>query len=245
MHSKFCNQYPSARVHTRQLLHTQLRFFNKPRRALFASAGPIHDRSGRKRTGFKAGAENASRPEQWFVRGGSRTIVYLRGANCLLARRSVKAKRSVCGDGASPARLNPSRSERPAKTSREVVNYWFPNLFCSLRMLAFRKPLSVQTVDATPRWSFDLAIRFKWTELWGCSSLLPKQDAFSLLLARGWFLAFGIPRLRTPSWCCDDPLRPPRKPDMYRPSTDMSDFPTSGATAKPARRGRSNCPQGL
>jgi len=32
--------------------------------------------------------------------------------------------------------------------------------------LFFRLPLPVQTVDATSRWSFDLAIRFKWTELW-------------------------------------------------------------------------------
>jgi len=45
-----------------------------------------------------------------------------------------------------------------------------------------RVTLLVQTVDATPLWSFDLAIRFKQTEPLGCCLLLPTQDAFSLLL---------------------------------------------------------------
>ena len=49
--------------------------------------------------------------------------------------------------------------------------------------------LPVQTVDATPLWSFDLAIRFKRTDPLGCSSLLPKQDAFSLLLCSRMILS--------------------------------------------------------
>jgi len=39
-----------------------------------------------------------------------------------------------------------------------------------------------QPVVATPLLSFDLTILFKGPNPWGCSSLLPKQDAFSLHL---------------------------------------------------------------
>ena len=52
-----------------------------------------------------------------------------------------------------------------------------------------RKLVPAQPVDATPLWSFDLAIRFKRTDPWGCSPLLPKQDAFSVLLCSRMILS--------------------------------------------------------
>jgi hypothetical protein len=42
--------------------------------------------------------------------------------------------------------------------------------------------MPVQLVDATPLWSFDLTIRFWGPIIWGRSSLLLKQKAFSLHL---------------------------------------------------------------
>jgi len=52
---------------------------------------------------------------------------------------------------------------------------------------------------------------FKRTDPLGCSPFLPKQDAFFCFCARGRFLAPGIPRLGTFSWCSIDRLRPPRQ----------------------------------
>ena len=77
----------------------------------------------------------------------------------------------------------------------------------------FREPVPAQPVDAPPLWSFDLTIRFKGTNPLECSSLLPKQDAFSLDLFLGTFLAPAIAGLVTSSRWCIDPLRSPGLPE--------------------------------
>jgi len=46
-----------------------------------------------------------------------------------------------------------------------------------------------------PSYHFDLTMLFKGPNPWGCSSLLPKQDAFSLHLSLRTILALGIPEL--------------------------------------------------
>ena len=70
-----------------------------------------------------------------------------------------------------------------------VVVYLVVWIHRSILFLKSREVMPVQTVDATPLCSIDLARRFKRTDPLGGSSLLLKQDAFSLLLCSRMILS--------------------------------------------------------
>jgi hypothetical protein len=97
----------------------------------------------------------------------------------LITETGVAKFLAVCGFGVF--RIVSGIYGRDASRLSLLSSFSFP-LFLRLR-------LPVQTVDATPLWSFDLATRFKRTGPLGCSSLLLKQDAFSSLLCSRMILS--------------------------------------------------------